>query len=86
MHSSTWSNSSPTKSLFEFAVREGAAFINGDGATKPRGLLTYPTADDSGAGVPWGQVGRVNTGASGAFKTRSGDVNPADDLIALQYR
>lgn len=70
----------------EFAVREGAAFINGDGATKPRGLLTYTTADDAGAGVSWGSVGRINTGASGAFKTRSGDVNPADDLIALQYR
>jgi HK97 family phage major capsid protein len=70
----------------EFAVQEGSAFINGDGVLRPRGLLTYTTAADAGAGVTWGSIGRINTGASGAFKTRSGDVNPADDLITLQYR
>ena len=70
----------------EFAVQEGNAFILGDGVLRPRGLLTYTTAADSGAGVTWGSIGRINTGASGAFKTRSGDVNPADDLITLQYR
>jgi HK97 family phage major capsid protein len=70
----------------EFAVQEGTAFISGNGTSRPRGLLTYTTALDTGAGVAWGSVGRVNTGASGAFKTRSGDVNPADDLMALQYR
>lgn len=70
----------------EFAVQEGNAFLLGDGVLRPRGLLTYNTAADSGAGVTWGSIGRINTGASAAFKTRSGDVNPADDLITLQYR
>jgi len=70
----------------EFAVQEGAAFVNGNVPTRPRGFLTYTTAADAGAGVAFGSIGRINTGVSGDFRARSGDVNPADDLVTLQYR
>ncbi|SCY58267.1 phage major capsid protein [Paracoccus tibetensis] len=63
----------------KFARSEAAAFVNGDGADKPRGILRYPvapiaTATDS-------QVGFVVTGASGDFNPD----NPADCLIDLIY-
>lgn len=44
----------------EFAIKEGAAIINGDGANKPTGFL-----DSSVVGT----VGKVTTGAAGAFTT-----------------
>lgn len=74
------------EAALEFAVQEGAAFVNGNAPTRPRGFLTYTTAADAGAGVAFGSIGRINTGVSGDFKARSGDVNPADDLVTLQYR
>lgn len=47
------------------------------GATgKIWGLTAYTTAADSGAGVTWGQVGYVASGASAAFAAS----NPADKL------
>jgi HK97 family phage major capsid protein len=57
---------------------ENAAFVNGDGVSRPRGL----TAD---ATRPWGVIEHINTGANGAFRTRSGDVNPVDDLVNVVY-
>jgi HK97 family phage major capsid protein len=30
----------------EFAEREGDAFLNGDGTTQPKGVLTYPSTDE----------------------------------------
>lgn len=66
----------------EFAVQEGIAFINGDGVSKPRGLLDYGALDDSGSGVAWGSVGQVKTGVSADWPTSG----PADILIDLIYR
>lgn len=44
---------------------ENAQFITG--AAKIRGITSYTTAADSGAGVTWGTIGHVVTGTSGAF-------------------
>ena len=63
----------------KFARSEAAAFINGDGVDKPRGLLDYPTVDD--AVWTWGNIGTVPTGADGAFDANS----PADAVIDLVY-
>lgn len=54
-----------------FARTENAAFINGDGVGKPRGILTYAS------GTSWGQVQQVSSGSSGAVT--------ADKLIELFY-
>lgn len=62
-----------------FAAQETAAFVNGDGVNKPRGLLAYPTVAD--AGQTWGQIGYVASGAAGGFAAS----NPADRLIDLIY-
>lgn len=62
-----------------FAAQETAAFVNGDGVNKPRGLLAYPTVAD--AGQSWGQIGYVASGAAGGFAAS----NPADRLIDLIY-
>ncbi|MDO5613873.1 MAG: phage major capsid protein [Paracoccus sp. (in: a-proteobacteria)] len=59
----------------KFARAEAAAFINGDGQDKPRGLLSYPTADIGSEGD--GQIGAVESGDIGTLL--------ADDLIGLVY-
>ena len=63
----------------KFARSEAAAFINGDGVSKPRGIMSYPTAAAGAEGD--GQIGVVVTGALGDFNTAS----PADSLIDLIY-
>ncbi len=60
-----------------FAEQEGAAFVNGDGVRRPRGLLSYEAVAD--AGWTWGKLGYLVTGMAGAFPTS----NPADILIDL---
>jgi len=67
----------------EFAEQEGAAFINGDGVKKPRGLLKYDTV--ANASYAWGKIGFLITGVDGAFATASATVSPADKLIDLIY-
>ena len=48
-----------------FAEQESAAFINGDGINKPKGILSNPTvADDNWS---WGNLGYVASGADGDF-------------------
>lgn len=65
-----------------FAEQEGAAFVNGDGSTKPRGLMGATFVAD--ANQAHGKVGYVATGAAGAFVTQSATANPNDNLIDLQ--
>ncbi|MEO0810349.1 MAG: phage major capsid protein, partial [Pseudomonadota bacterium] len=62
-----------------FAEQEGAAFINGDGVNRPRGLLTCPTVDN-GAWT-WGNIGTLNTGVANGMPTG----NLSDVLIDLIY-
>jgi len=56
-----------------FAEQEGAAFVNGDGVNKPRGLLDYTMVDESA--WSWGNVGYVPTGTAGDL--------PADDATGV---
>jgi HK97 family phage major capsid protein len=74
-----------TKSADRLGRGENAAFVSGDGVSKPRGLFTYTTAATADASRAWGTFEHINTSASGAFRTRSGDVNPVDDLINVVY-
>ncbi|MGC4025151.1 MAG: phage major capsid protein [Mesorhizobium sp.] len=62
-----------------FAAQEGAAFVNGDGTNKPRGLLNYDQVAESA--WEWGKVGYIASGAAGAFPAS----NPSDKLIDLVY-
>ena len=61
----------------KFARFENAEFVTG--TSKIRGLTSYTTALDSGAGVTWGTVGHVISGASGDFDA----TNPGDRLHDL---
>jgi HK97 family phage major capsid protein len=67
----------------QFGTAEGIAYINGDGVTKPRGFLTYPTAATADASRPWGTFEHVVTGTSGGFGT---DPNGATKLIDVVHR
>lgn len=49
----------------EFAEQEGAAFINGDGVKKPRGVLDYDKVANST--YSWGKLGFVISGGSAGF-------------------
>ncbi len=56
----------------EFAVQEGAAIVNGDGANKPKGFLHADYA---------ASIGTVNTGVDGAFAA----TDAADILVDLVH-
>ncbi len=62
-----------------FAEQEGAAFINGDGISKPKGFLSYTTVLDTA--WTWGNLGHVVTGVAGALPAS----NPSDKLVDLIY-
>lgn len=64
----------------EFAQEEGAAFVNGNGASKPTGFLQGSKVANSS--WEWGKTGYVVTGASGAFKTTSAG-DEATNIIDL---
>ena len=62
-----------------FAEQEGAAFVSGDGANKPKGFLDYDiVAEGSWA---WGDLGYVATGVDGALPAS----DPSDKLIETIY-
>jgi HK97 family phage major capsid protein len=63
----------------KFARAEAAAFVLGDGADKPRGILDHDIVADAGA--EWGELGYIPTGTAGDFDS----VNPADALVDLVY-
>lgn len=62
-----------------FARAEGAAFVNGDGAGKPKGILSHPRVPN--ATWAWGSLGYVATGAAGDFTS----ADPADAIVDLVY-
>lgn len=68
-----------------FAQQENAAFINGDGVKKPRGILSYDKVANSS--WTWGKIGYVPSGASGAFipANASTGVSPEDAFYDLVY-
>lgn len=63
----------------EFAYQEGLAFLAGDGANKPNGILTYVTGGTNAAAHPYGAITTVNSGAAGAL-TADGIVNLTETL------
>lgn len=63
----------------EFAEQEGEAFISGNGINRPKGFLSYDTAENGS--YAWGKLGYKVTGAAAAFATS----NPADALMDLFY-
>ncbi|MBK1638723.1 phage major capsid protein [Rhodothalassium salexigens DSM 2132] len=65
----------------EFAERESAAFVAGDGANKPRGFLDQPTSGTKDSVRAFGTVQYLATGTAGGFATDA----PADRLFDLVY-
>lgn len=64
-----------------FGDAEGAAFINGNGVTQPRGLFTYDVVTTADATRAHDKFQYVPTGGAGAFASS----NPGDALISLVY-
>ena len=62
-----------------FTRAEAAAFINGDGVDKPKGILL--PAKVANASWTWGAIGYVPTGAAADFAT----TNAADCIVNLVY-
>lgn len=65
----------------EFGEQENAAFISGDGANKPKGLLSYNWVDN--ASWAWGSFGYVISGDASGFIAPTASASPADALIDL---
>ena len=62
-----------------FAEQEGAAFVNGNGTTQPKGFMSYNKVADSA--WSWDNLGYLATGVDGGFSA----TDPADDLVDLIY-
>jgi HK97 family phage major capsid protein len=62
-----------------FAEQETDAFLNGDGVTRPKGILAYTKVAQSA--WTWGNTGYIATGVAGAFPA----ANPTDKLVDLIY-
>ena len=67
------------KIAHRFIRAEAAAFINGDGVDKPKGILL--PAKVANASWVWGQLGYIPTGAAADFAT----TNAVDCIISLVY-
>lgn len=61
----------------EFAEREGAAFLLGDGTNKPKGILSYTMAQTPDASRAFGTLQNILSGTAGDFT--------GDDLLKLIY-
>jgi HK97 family phage major capsid protein len=62
----------------EFARAEGAAFVNGNGVSRPRGFLSVPTSTAGDATRAFGTIQTLASGAAGGFAA-----NPEERLIDL---
>ncbi len=62
-----------------FAAQETAAFTQGDGIHKPKGLLSYSAVPE--ASQSWGALGYIATGVDGDFDMQA----PIDSLLELIY-
>jgi HK97 family phage major capsid protein len=62
-----------------FAEQETDAFLNGDGITRPKGILSYTKVAQSA--WSWGNTGYIPTGVAGAFAA----TNPTDKMVDLIY-
>lgn len=62
----------------EFARAEGAAFVGGSGANRPKGFLTQPVAATADGARPFGTLQYLASGAPGDF-----GANPQERLIDL---
>lgn len=67
----------------EFALQEGAAFVNGDGNEKPRGFLTAQTTAEGDATRQFGKLQYTPTGVAAAISDATH--NGGDALIALVH-
>ncbi|MES9842734.1 MAG: phage major capsid protein [Candidatus Thiodiazotropha endolucinida] len=67
----------------EVSIQEGAAFILGDGVNKPKGFLTYTTADIPDASRVFGALQHMPTGVAGAWPAV--DADTADLLIDVVH-
>ena len=63
----------------KFARSESAAFVSSDGVDKPKGFLTYNSANNGSE--TWGELGHLTTGVSGDFPA----TDAADVLVDLVY-
>ena len=63
----------------EFARAEGAAFVSGNGTSKPKGFLTAPNSDEADGDRDFGTLQYLETGVDGGFPA----ANPQDKLIDL---
>lgn len=61
----------------EFAKQEGIAFLSGDGANKPKGILSYPSAAVKDGTRPFGTIEQIAPATAGAIA--------GDDLINAIY-
>jgi HK97 family phage major capsid protein len=65
-----------------FAEQEGAAFVSGDGAAKPKGFLSYATVAE--ANWEWGKIGYRLTGVAGELPAAAASDVLVDTVYALK--
>ncbi len=68
----------------EFARAEGAAFITGNGVSRPQGFLAVPTAATADATRPFGTLQYIAAGAAGNFAAATPENRIIDLVHALK--
>ncbi len=68
----------------KFSALDGAAFTNGDGVQKPRGIFNYNTSSDDDSSRDWGSVQYVASGNAGAFTTSAPEAALIDLVHAVK--
>lgn len=65
----------------EFAIKEGTAFVSGDGSNKPKGFLNYTMNTSSDGARDFGHIEKKITGVAGGFVATTSSSNPGDTFI-----
>lgn len=65
----------------EFALQEGAAFVNGNNIAKPRGFLTYPIATEIDSVRAFGTLQYTVTGDANGFPAGTSQADCLTDLV-----
>lgn len=66
----------------KMAAMENVAFIQGEGANSPRGILSYETALK--AEWRWGRIEEIRTGVNGDFLEDAGEIQLQDIFFSLK--
>lgn len=65
----------------EFAIKEGTAFVTGNGTNQPKGFMDYTINTSADGARNFGHIQKVITGVAGGFVATTSSSNPGNTFI-----